>query len=454
MNHKLKVLFTVLLVLLTLTVFAGCKAEQDQYAINDEDGYTVSVQYHTNGGQFASGTYVLTDCYNVSGKTELMLLDPNDSRRSEPKLAQNNGYFLAGWYTERTDTGKTDENGNPIYSYSGYWDFEKDVVKLESGKSYSSSEPVLNLYAAWVPNFSFEVYDLKTGELVDSVLIDPTDPAELELELSTWDKSTGRLSKKDIPVKDGHTFNGLYLDAEGTQKVEEASVMHAGTLDLETATATDPAMKLYVDYMEGSFVAVYTAQDLLDKLSSGKDVIIMEDLDFTDLPWTTDISEFSYDGKIIGNGHKLTGVTLTIAPENVNAQEYLYAGLFGMLEETAVIQDLAFEKVTVQLAEGKQGLGAGDVFNNIAIGLLAGQVAEGAQITGVTFADCVIDLDVTIENYEYTLGLVAASGTSLDSTGITVVLSGEGSEALTAQITDGLVKLVPAEPVEEAEEAD
>lgn len=281
MKHKLKILFTVLLVVLTLAVLAGCKAEQDQYAINDKNGYTVSVQYHTNGGQFASGTYVLTDSYNVSGKTELMLLDPNDSRRSEPKLAQNNGYFLAGWYTERTDTGKTDEKGNPIYSYSGYWDFEKDVLSLEAGKSYSAGEPVLKLYAAWVPNFSFEIYDLKTGELVDSVLIDPTDAEELELELSTWDKSTGRLSKKDIPVKDNHTFNGLYLDAEGTQKVEEASLMHAGKLDLETATATDPAMKLYVDYMEGNFVAVYTAEDLLDKLSSGKDVIIMEDLDFT-----------------------------------------------------------------------------------------------------------------------------------------------------------------------------
>lgn len=454
MKHKLKILFTVLLVVLTLAVLAGCKAEQDQYAINDKNGYTVSVQYHTNGGQFASGTYVLTDSYNVSGKTELMLLDPNDSRRSEPKLAQNNGYFLAGWYTERTDTGKTDEKGNPIYSYSGYWNFEEDVLKLESGKSYSAAEPVLNLYAAWVPNFSFEIYDLKTGELVDSVLIDPTDAKELELELSTWDKSTGRVNKKDIPVKDGHTFNGLYLDAEGTQKVEEASIMHAGKLDLETATATDPAMKLYVDYMEGSFVAVYTAQDLLDKLSSGKDVIIMEDLDFTDLAWTTDISEFSYDGKIMGNGHKLTGITLTIEPENVRAQEYLYAGLFGMLEETAVIRDVQFEKVTVHVKEGKLGLGAGDYFNNIAIGLLAGQIAEGAEVTGVTFADCVIDLDVTIENYEYTLGLVTASGTSPDSTGITVVLSGEGSEELMVQLTDGLVKLVSAEPLEEAEKAE
>lgn len=454
MKHKLKVLLTVLLVLLTLVALAGCKGEGDQYAENDENGYTVSVQYHTNGGQFAAGTYVLTDCYNVDGKSELMLLDPNDPARSEPKQAQNNGYFLAGWYTECTDTGKTDANGNPVYNYSGYWDFETDVVKLEAGKEYSSAEPVLHLYAAWVPNFSFEVYDLNTGELVDSVPIDPTDEKELELELSTWDESTGRLSKKDIPVKDGCTFNGLYLDAEGTQKVTEASVRHAGSLDLETAVATDPVMKLYVDYMEGSFVAVYTAEDMMDKLSSGKDVIVMDDLDFSQVEWSSDVADFSYDGKILGNGHKLTGITLSIAPENVNTQEILYAGLFGMLEETAMIRDLTFENVKVTVSEGKLGFGAGDYFNNISLGLLTGQITEGAQITNVTFANCVIELDVTIENYEYTLGLIAGSGAAgLDSTGITVVLTGEGSEELMAEITDGVVKVVEAVEEEETAEA-
>lgn len=454
MKQKFKVLFTVALVLLMLVALAGCKGAEDQYAINDENGYTVSVQYHTGSGQFAAGTYVLTDCYNVEGKTELMLLDPNDPARSEPKQAQNNGYFLAGWYTERTDTGKTDENGNPVYNYSGYWDFETDTVKLESGKSYSSAEPVLNLYAAWVPNFSFEILDLHTGETVDTVPIDPTDEEELELTLSTWDESTGRLSKKDIPVKDGCTFNGLYLDAEGTQKVTEASVRHSGNLDLETAVATDPVMKLYVDYMEGSFVAVYTAEDLLEKLSSGKDVIIMNDLDFTDVEWSADVSDFSYGGKILGNGHKLSNITLNIAPQNVNSQEILYAGLFGMLEETAVIRDLTFENVKVAVSEGKQGLGAGDYFNNISIGLLTGQVTEGAELKDLVFTNCTIELDVTIENYEYTLGLVAASGAAdLDSTGITVVLTGEGSEELMPELAEGLVKLVPAVTEEETEEA-
>lgn len=451
MKLNLKVLITAALVVLCVFALAGCKGEGDQYAINDENGYTVSVQYHTGEGQFAAGTYVLTDCYNVAGKTELMLLDPNDPARSEPKQAQNNGYFLAGWYTERTETGEKDENGNPVYSYSGYWDFETDVLKLEAGKSYTSSEPVLHLYAAWVPNFSFEVVDLNTGEVVDTVLIDPTDEQELELTLSTWDESTGRQSKKDIPVKDGYTFNGLYLDQEGTQQVTEASVRHSGNLDLETAVATDPKMTVYVDYIEGSYVAVYTAQDLLEKLSSGKDVIIMNDLDFTGLEWSSDIAEFGYDGKILGNGHKLSNITYTIAPENVNTQEILYAGLFGILEETAVIRDVTFENVQVTIAEGKQGLGAGEYFNNISMGLLAGQLAEGAKLENVVFTGCQLVLDVNIENYEYTLGLVAGNA-AVETNGIAVTLTGDGSEELTAQLVEGVVKVVPAVDEEETQD--
>lgn len=441
MKHKIKVLFTAMLVLLILLAFAGCKAENDQYALNDKNGYTVSVQYHTGSGQFAAGTYVLTDCYNVEGKSELMLLDPNDPVRSEPKQAQNNGYFLAGWYTECTDTGTTDANGNPVYKYSGYWDFEKDTLKLESGKSYSSSEPVLHLYAAWVPNFSFEIVDLNTGETVDSVPIDPTDEEELELTLSTWDESTGRLSKKDIPVKEGHTFNGLYLDAEGTQKVTDASVRHSGNLDLETAEAADPVMKLYVDYMEGSFVAVYTAQDLLDKLSSGKDVMVMADMDFADVEWDPFVWAYPYGGKIIGNGHTLSNITVNVAPENVNGQEYLYAGLFGMLEESAVISDVTFENLQINVQEGT--LGFGDVENHIYIGLLAGETTEGATVKDVAFVNCGIRIDVTIKNYEYTVKI---------GDDVNVTLTGEGSDKLTVETTDGTVKIVEKTEDEETPE--
>lgn len=461
MKHKIKVLLTVLLVLATVAILAGCKGKPNHYTINDEDGYTVSVQYHTKGnadgdtkgGEFDAGTYVLTDCYKAKAGQELMLLDPSDSQRSEPKQAKNPGYFLAGWYTECKDTGAVDENGQPVYTYSGYWDFDTDTFKVE-GDNHSSSEPVLHLYAAWVPNFAFEVKDLTTGEVVDTILIDPTKEEDLALTLSVWDQDTGRLNKKDIPVKEGYTFNGLYLDKEGTQKVTEESVRHSGTLDLESAKATDPLMTVYVDYVEGSYVAVYTAQDFVKQVSNGKDVMVMADLDFAEVEWDSFISNYSFSSKIIGNGHKLSNITLKFEPENVNGEEFLYTGLFGMLEETALICDLSFENVKFTVAEGRKGFGSGDIFNDISIGLLTGQITEGARVENVTFANCVIELDVTIENYDYTLGLVAASGADqIDSTGITVTLIGEGSENLLAELVDGIVKVVSADAVAEAAKA-
>ncbi len=438
MKHNLKVLFTVLLVLSVLAL-AGCGSEKDQYAKNNEGGYTVSVQYHANGGQFATNTYTMTDSYKASGKTELMLLEPSDPARSEPQTAERNGYFLAGWYTECKETGEKDADGNPVYTYSGYWDFAVDTLPIEADKSYSAEEPVLHLYAAWVPNFTYEFYDLASGELVESVPINPLNPKELELELSTWDQNTGRVNKKDIPVKDGHTFNALYLDAEGTQKVEDASIQHTGVLDLETAVATGDVMKLYVDYMEGSFKAVYNAQGLMDNLSSGNDVILMEDLDFTDVEWDPFVWAYPYGGKLVGNGHKLSNITVNIAPENVNGQEYLYAGLFGKLEETAVISDVIFENLQINVQEGT--LGFGDMENHIYIGLLAGENAEGSTIKSVGFINCGIRIDVTIENYEYTV----SAGEHVN-----VTLTGEGSDKLTVENLDGTVKIV--EKPEETEE--
>ena len=440
MNHVKKALVLTLLVL-AIAVLAGCGASKDQYAQNNANGYTVSVQFHANGGQFATNTYTITDSYKAEGKSQLMLIEPGDPARSEPQTAERNGYFLAGWYTECTETGEKDENGDPICTYSGYWDFSADTLPIESGKTYSADEPVLHLYAAWVPNFTYEFYDLETGELVESTPINPMNPKELELELSTWDKNTGRVNKKDIPVKNGYTFNALYLDAEGTQKVEEASLTHSGTIDQETAAASGNVMKLYVDYIEGSFKAVYTAEDLMSNLSSGNDVMIMEDLDFTGLTWDMFIWSYPYGGKIIGNGHKLSNITVDIAPENVNGQEYLYAGLFGQLEETAVISDVTFENLQINVKEGT--LGFGDMENHINIGLLAGETVEGATIKAVAFVNCGIQIDVTIETYEYTV--------KCDDT-VTVTLTGEGSEELVVENTDGTVKIVEKPEEEETEE--
>ena len=117
---KRKWILTALLVL--ALVLSACGAEESPYAVNDSQGYTLSVKYDANGGIFTTNTSVMVDSYDLSqvpqdgGKASIALLQPDNALRGNDAFtAVKNGYFLAGWYAGRTETG-TDEEGNPTYT--------------------------------------------------------------------------------------------------------------------------------------------------------------------------------------------------------------------------------------------------------------------------------------------------------------------------------------------------
>ena len=111
MKMRIKLLF---LTLVTLCLFTACGSEKTPYEVNDEENYTVSVKYDANGGVFTTNTSVIVDSYNIAdlktnseGKVEIALLTPDDKNRGNDAFtATKNGYFLAGWYVERTEDGK------------------------------------------------------------------------------------------------------------------------------------------------------------------------------------------------------------------------------------------------------------------------------------------------------------------------------------------------------------
>ena len=171
MNNALRLLFVVLALSLAILSFTACGEVETPYDGFDKDGYTVSVRYDANGGTFTTNTSVIVDSYSYEklstdkdGNKLVTLIAPDDEQRGDINAytATNNGYFLAGWYTERTEvlnddgTVATYKDGNIKYTYGGRWDFEEDKLTLDKDKSYSSKEPVVTLYAAWVPNFTFE----------------------------------------------------------------------------------------------------------------------------------------------------------------------------------------------------------------------------------------------------------------------------------------------------------
>ena len=436
MKLNWKAVAVVCLLLCVLTALVGCAPEKTPYELNDAENFNVSIKFNANGGFFTTNTSVIVDSYNISdmqtnsdGDVQIALLSPDDSRRGNDAFtAVNNGYFLAGWYSQRTET--TDAQGNKTYIYAEKWDFESDLLAVDANRSYTSAEPVLTLYAAWIPMFEIEFYTLGTDELLDTVTFNPASSGEILVPM--WDTETGAIDMNSFPERKGYTFAGAYYDAEGNQSVDTAAVVHPGEVDYTTGTAKNPTMKLYVDWMEGEWYHIYNVDQFLKNASVGASYVIHADLDFTDKTWPTSMMYGNYSGTIQGNGHTLKNITL----EQTNNSK-VNAGLFGNLTETASVSDLAFENVSFTIKSGTRVSGAN-------FGLLAGTVSDQAVLSNVVIKDSTLKIDSScyFSTDNYSIGLVSGMGsTGIDASGISCVAVGENPESVTIEVKDGTVLL-------------
>lgn len=431
---KKKPVLLCLLIAAVLLVSAGCSQEQTPYQINDAENYSVSIKYDANGGTFTTNTSVIVDSYNISelktnseGKAELALIAPdNEARGNDAFTAVNNGYFLAGWYTERVQSG--DEVTG--CTYSGKWDFEKDRLMVDPAGTYTSAEPVMTLYAAWVPLFSVEFYDLSTGEQLNTLTFNPA--ADGPVKVPAWDEETGTVQMYSFPERTGYTFNGAYYDAEGKQPVDTLELVHPGTVDLENGTARNASMKLYVDWMEGEWYHIYNVDQFVDNASVTGNYVIHADLDFTDSIWPSVLMHGNFAGTIQGNGHTFSNITL----EQTNNSK-VNTGLFGQLTETAALQDLTFKNVSLTIKSGTRVAGA-------AFGLLAGTVSADATFTNVSVLDSCLQIDsgCYFGTEDYVIGLVCGMGqTPVDPAGITCTAVGDAQEKVVISVEGSAVSV-------------
>lgn len=429
MKLRTKVSLTVLL-LVCLGLLAGCAPEASPYEINDADGFTVSVRYDANGGTFTTNTAVITDTYALSdlpktgNQAAIALLSPDDPARGNDAFkAVNSGYVLAGWYTQRTETAEG-------YVYSGKWDFEKDRLTVDAGLQYTSGTPVLTLYAAWIPMFTVEFYDLATGEYLDTHSFDPL-TAE-PLELPRWDEETGAIEMNRFPKRAGYTYENAYYDNRGNEVLTGESFVHPGVIDYTNGIAKNPVMKLYLSWTEGEWYHIYNVEQFLDNASVNGSYVLYGDLDFTDKIWPSSLMYGNYTGAIVGNGHTVKHITL----EQTNNSK-VNAGLFGNLTESAVLQDIAFEDVSFTIKAGTRVAGT-------SYGLLAGTVSADAEITGVTVADSrlLIDSGCYFGVEDYAIGLVCGMGSAdVDPSGITCEATGANPGAVKLTVVDDEVRV-------------
>lgn len=440
---KRKALLAASLLLVTMLFLNGCSKNKTPYEQNDQDGYRVTVKYDANGGYFTDSTTVITDSYNITemktsdqGKVDIALLAPDDEQRGKGNFfaPYMNDHFFVGWYSERTET--IDEDGNVEYTYSGYWDFKEDKLSVDLNGEYTSADPELTLYAAWLPVFQVEFYDLNSDEPRSTITYNPTDDAAISLPY--WKEENGTIVMKSFPEREGYTFNGAYYDKAGTLPIQGESFAHCAVVNYENATAENTTMKLYVDWKEGEWYHIYTAKQFIKNVElSGNDVsanyVICDDLDFTGLNWDTTFMHQNFNGIIEGNNHTIKNVEL-IQKDG----KKMNTGLFGSISSEAIIRNVNFDTISFTIQGGTETFGAN-------FGLLAGNIFEGAILDGVTITNSALKIDsgARLGISDYSIGLLCGMGdTDIDYSGITCIAVGDAPETVMIDVDGEVVSVV------------
>ena len=456
MKKKIIIFVGIIMLLASVMTLAACSQWEAPYTqLAEEGGYSVKVYFDSNGGMFA-GTPTgikLVDVYSTeagsdagNGQKAVSILAPDDEKRENRAMqVSNDGYFLAGWYKERTP--RVDENGNALdawgeltsvsgreqaYVYTGKWDFEKDKLTVDPNKTYADGEYALTLYAAWIPYFEFEVY-----EKVDSgfVKLDELSVTALSYKSPEWaDEKAVQISMNSMPKRQGYTLVGAYTDEEMTKEMT-GTYDYKTQIDYEKGIAYQSKIQIYTVWEEGNRYNIYTAKQFMDNVDINGIYEIHADLDFSEISyWSPVLSKGTFQGKIIGNGHKFSNITATQA----DADNSIYCGLFGKLAEKAEICDVTFENVNFTI-RGSRKPG----FN---YGLLAGAIDDAAKLEGVSISGNLIVASEWNISSECEIGLLCATGSAhgIDVSGITCQ-NQDGSEKFVITVTeDGKIEISSA----------
>ena len=428
------VIFSLFIILLT-----SCTSKTKiQEALNS--GKVIKVTYDANGGTYLNREGIkIIDMFNpndyqadASGTKHIKLLSPTDSKRptggSEGVYVTKTNNFLVGWYKDRTC--KTNASGNvidaagkelelingeyflkddktiksePLYEYSGRWNFETDTIDYKS----DMKEFEMTLYAVWSEYFSFDYYYEKDGkwEKYDSTSFDYI--TTNQEGSSTYDKDTiwvpryvdGTMvythnyhnnSTYKFPSIEGVTFKKAYTDSEKLNEITD-SFEHQGFIDYGTGKAVNPVQNIYVSFENGVTYYINSADQLINNPDLNGIYVIQNDLDFEGKEWPKLFSKGTFNGKFItanGEAVKIKNVKVT-HNEDRNVK---YAGIFGQLSSEAIIENINFENATLDL----QSIGNRNM--NSAFGLFAGKIDSKATLTNVGLSGSIKIGNITPES--------------------------------------------------------
>ena len=297
-----------------LAVLAGCGDVDYDEKFSDR----AKVIFELEGGRYLNSTTSVSHYYTlVDGKSKITALED----MPEGEVTRDGGFILEGWY--RTKTALEDGNAE----YSDKWNFATDTVTKDG----------VTLYAKWESPIEFTFDFVYVDENGKEVIVSSR-------KVPGAGSYFGDVYKNDVlTYANGyanHTAIAVYYDAEHTKPFDD-SVPHPGGEE-------SYGVKLYVEYIEGTYSVVKTKEQLKDARSSN--IYLLDDIDMEGDALSFD----NFNGKTFeGKGHTVSNFTLSYKSTRTDlvdldddGNKSLCIAIFGNVEG-ATVRDVTFENVTV-----------------------------------------------------------------------------------------------------------
>ena len=333
----------LILIAACLLLFTGTLAACRQDVLNPEDlkeqGYDCEVIFDLNGGKSGSGNRERTELRQYA-KSGSPIIKPGADQFSGEEPVRN-GYTLGGYYR-----GTKAEDGTVTYGEK--WDFAKDRVTGD-----------LTLYAKWLKNYELVIHYGANFGKTQTILVDQSEDG------------TPRALQR--PAILGYTVIAFYDSQEKATAGDETAALAFPYEDVsDKFTEQSPTWEIWADALEGTFTIVRTAADF--RLVSNTNIYLLANIDFEGA--TISLPDV-YQGKFYGNGHTLSNFTVERRSTNKAVDKYL--GFFGTITGTAVIRDVTFDEVTLNITA------TNPLVSHHYVGGFAGKANNGAKIEHVTF---------------------------------------------------------------------
>ena len=355
----------VIILCLIAIAIASCALAACTYEPYDplKDGYTATVIYDANGGQYSGS--------NTSGlrtfryKPGVTIIEPGTGNGGveAPTLASNH---ITGWYQATLDENNqplknadnefVDENGASIFE-GQEWDFTQALPEEENTFTY--------LVADWALNYSLTV---EVGEEAKAAGIENYVDQNYDEPGPVTIPDVGFIRWRNHTVRYFHLgdHKPLLTDEDWAQLV---------------LSDENPHITVYAEWLDGDWEVINFASQL-SNIRRNANYFLDSDIDMEGQSLDLDV----YSGEFNGNGHTISNV---VVEKSINA--LVSSDDIGMFtfSQFGSIHDITFENCRFEVSLDRRANNDNGIFN---IGLLGGTAEdlELDEFTGIAFVGCSI----------------------------------------------------------------